>query len=73
MIPYRIVSDDAVDPCCFCSRPTGCLTALAERASNTQVACCPDCASEREPFQIPGVRAWRDLIRISNLRWLGTR
>lgn len=70
MIPYHVEPGhfaDAAEPCCFCHELTRCWTSLPDRQPKEQVACCVRDAAKRKPFEVPGKRAWLDLIRARRL------
>lgn len=74
MIPYHEEPgpfSDIAEPCCFCREPTRCWTSLPERKESEQVACCALCSREKRPVQVPGKRAWLDLVSVA--QWMKRR
>lgn len=49
--------------CCLCWGCTLYWTNLPDRPAHGQVPCCEPCARKAAPVQIPGVQAYRTLLR----------
>lgn len=49
--------------CCFCDTATPSWTKLPDRSEFEQVACCPRCAKNKKPAQVPTKADWFEIER----------